>query len=186
MSVLTIESARAAGLRKDEVYRMVQAGELERIGRGVYIRPGDIDPAVASLAGAAAVKPDATMCLTSALVHHGLSDQIAFATDIALPRGTRFPAGFEHVAWHSFDAETFEIGRIRMARHPELGLWVYSAERTIVDAFRLAHREGIDQATEALRRWVRRAGNSPSALLRTADAFPRTAPAIRQALQVLL
>jgi predicted transcriptional regulator of viral defense system len=186
MSVLTIESARAAGLRKDEVYRMAQAGELERIGRGVYIRPGEIDPAVASLAGATAVKPEATMCLTSALVHHGLSDQIPFATDIALPRGTRFPAGFEHVTWHGFDPATFEIGRSRMADYPGLDLWVYSAERTIVDAFRLAHREGIDQANEALRRWVGRAGNSPSVLLRTADAFPRTASAIRRALQVLL
>ena len=184
--MLTIRSARAAGLRKDEVYRMVQAGGLERIGRGVYVQPGEIDPGLAALAGATAVKPQATMCLTSALVHHDLSDEIPFAADIALPRGMRFPAGFEHVTWHSFDAATFEIGRARLDRHPELGLWVYSAERTIVDAFRLAHREGIDQAAEALRRWVRRAGNSPATLLKTADAFPRTAPAIRQALQVLL
>ena len=186
MSVLTLGSARAAGLRKDEVYRMMRAGELERIGRGVYIRPGQIDPGLTSLAGAAAVKPEATMCLTSALVYHELSDQIPFDTDIALPRGMRFPAGFEHVTWHAFDPETFTIGRTRLDRHPDLGLWVYSAERTIVDAFRLAHREGLDQATEALRRWVRHAGNSPSVLLRIAEAFPRTAPAIRQALQVLL
>jgi len=184
MSVLTLESARAAGLRKDEVYRMARSGELEKIGRGVYIRSGEVDPAVASLAGATAVKPAATMCLTSALVHHGLSDEIPLATDIALPRGTRFPAGFEHVTWHSFAPETFEIGRIVLSEHPDL--WVYSAERTIVDAFRIAHLEGIDQANEALRRWVRRPGSSPAELLRTAGHFPRTVAAIRQALQVLL
>ncbi|WP_265522177.1 type IV toxin-antitoxin system AbiEi family antitoxin domain-containing protein [Oerskovia flava] len=184
MSVLTLEAARAAGLRKDEVYRMAQAGELERIGRGVYIRPGELDPAMASLAGATAVKPAATMCLTSALVHHGLSDEIPRATDIALPRGTRFPAGFEHVIWHAFGPATFEIGRITMSEHPDL--WVYSAERTIVDAFRIAHLEDIDQANQALRRWVRRPNSSPAELLRTAGHFPRTVTAIRGALQVLL
>lgn len=184
MSVLTLESARAAGLRKDEVYRMARDGELERIGWGVYIRPGELDPAVASLAGATAVKPAATMCLTSALVHHGLSDEIPLATDIALPRGVRSPAGFEHVAWHAFHPETFDVGRIAMSDHPDLK--VYSAERTIVDAFRLAHIEGIDLAHEALRRWVRRPSSSPAELLRTAALFPRTVPAIRQALQVLL
>lgn len=184
MSVLTIESARAAGIRKDQVYRMARAGELERIGRGVYIRPGELDPAVASLAGATAVKPAATMCLTSALVHHGLSDEIPLATDVALPRGTRFPAGFEHVTWHSFGPATFDVGRAPMAEHPNLR--VYSAERTIVDAFRIAHLEGVDQANEALRRWVRRSNSSPAELLRTAGHFPRTVAAIRHALQVLL
>jgi hypothetical protein len=63
---------------------------------------------------------------------------------------------------------------------------VYSAERTIVDAFRIAHLEGIDQATEALRRWARSSRSSPPELLRTAGHFPRTVVAIRQALQVLL
>ncbi len=184
MSVLTLESARAAGLRKDEVYRMARSGELERIGRGVYIRPGDFDPALASLAGVAAVKPAATMCLTSALVYHGLSDEIPIATDIALPRGTRFPAGFEHVTWHAFGQETFEVGRVAMAEHPDLR--VYSAERSIVDAFRIAYLEGIDQANEALRRWVRRSGSSPAELLRTAGKFPQTITAIRESLRVLL
>jgi predicted transcriptional regulator of viral defense system len=184
MTVLTLESARAAGLRKDEVYRMARSGELERIGRGVYIRPGELDPAVVSLAGATAVKSAATMCLTSALVYHGLSDEIPLTTDIALPRGTRFPAGFDHVTWHSFGQSTFDVGRVAMSEHPELA--VYSAERTIVDAFRIAHLEGIDLAIEALRRWVRAPGSSPASLLRTAGHFPRTVTVIRQSLQVLL
>ncbi|WP_418276413.1 type IV toxin-antitoxin system AbiEi family antitoxin domain-containing protein [Isoptericola jiangsuensis] len=184
MTVLTLESARAAGLRKDEVYRMARSGDLERIGRGVYIRPGELDPAVASLAGATAVKPTATMCLTSALVYHGLSDEIPLTTDIALPRGTRFPAGFDHVTWHAFGQSTFEVGRGAMSEHPELA--VYSAERSIVDTFRIAHLEGIDLANEALRRWVRSPGNSPADLLRTAGNFPRTVTVIRRSLQVLL
>jgi predicted transcriptional regulator of viral defense system len=126
------------------------------------------------------------MCLTSALVYHGLSDEIPVSTDIALPRGIRIPAGFDHVTWHRFDPVTFELGRERMTDYPDLDLWVYSPERTLVDAFRLAYVEGEDQATEALRRWVRRQQASPAELLRVADNFPHAAAPIRNALQVLL
>ena len=37
-----------------------------------------------------------------------------------------------------------------------LALGVYSAERSIIDAFRLRHQEGEELAIEALRRWLRR------------------------------
>ena len=183
--VLTLAAAAHAGLRKDQVYALVQSGRLERVGRGVFVDPARIDPAWASLAAATALKPVATLCLTSALVHHGLSDAIPFATDIALPRGIRQPAGFDHVNWHSFDPETFDVGRTPL-QQDGLTLTIYSPERTIIDCFRLAHREGTDQAYEALRRWVGKRGNQPSSLLDLATAFPKAKPRIRQALEVLL
>jgi predicted transcriptional regulator of viral defense system len=153
-SAFTLEAARAAGLSKEQLYRMVETGEVDRVGRGVYVRPDLLDPTVAALAAATVVKSTATMCLTSALVYHGLSDAIPFTTDVALPRGMRHPAGFTHVTWHSFDVATFDVGRTEMPSGSELKLWVYSAERTIVDSFRLMHREGNDVAYTALRRWV--------------------------------
>ncbi|NED98366.1 hypothetical protein G1H11_23995 [Phytoactinopolyspora alkaliphila] len=182
----TLSHARAAGLRKDQVYRMIETGELERVGRGVYVRPNMIDPAFTSLAAATAVQPEATMCLTSALVHHNLSDAIPFGADIALPRGTRHPAGFEHVTWHSFDAATFDVGRAALWAGAGLELAVYSAERTIVDCFRLMHQEGGDVAHTALRQWIGQRGNSPSDLLEIATAFPKALPRLRQALEILL
>jgi len=183
--VLTLASAAHAGLRKDQIYALVEAGELERIGRGVFVAPGRVDPAWAALAAATALKPAATLCLTSALVHHDLSDAIPFGTDIALPRGVRHPAGFDRVTWHSFDPDTFEVGRT-LIEQDGLSLATYSAERTIIDCFRLAHREGTDQAYEALRRWVGKRGNQPSSLLDLATEFPKAKPRIRQALEVLL
>lgn len=183
--VMTLATAARAGLRKDQVYALVESGDLERVGRGVFIDPDLVDPAWVSLAAASALKPDSTLCLTSALIHHGLSDAIAFSTNIALPRGTRPPAGFEHASWHSFDRGTFHLGRILFERDG-ITLATYSAERTIIDCFRLAHREGSDQANEALRRWLRQRGNKPSGLLRLANSFPTALPRLRQALEVLL
>lgn len=181
----TVEEARTAGLSKDRLYRMVETGEVDRVGRGVYVRPDLVDPTVAALAAATVVKPAATMCLTGALVFHGLSDAIPFTTDVALPRGTRHPAGFTHVSWHSFDIATFDVGRMEMPSGSELKLWVYSAERAIVDSFRLMYREGGDVAYMALRRWVAQRGNSPSSLLSVARDFPKALPRLRNALEAL-
>jgi predicted transcriptional regulator of viral defense system len=184
--VFTLDDARASGLRKDQVYDMLESGEIERVGRGVYLRPGVVDPALASLAAAHAVREEATLCLTSALVYHDLSDAIPFGTDIALPRGTRHPAGFAHVTWHSFEPATFLVGRETLEIEPGVEVAIYSAERTIVDCFRLMHREGSDVAYEALRRWLRRRGSSPAAVLQVAASFPMARPRIRQALEILL
>ena len=183
--VLTLATAAQAGLRKDQIYARVESGALERIGRGVFVDPDRIDPAWTSLAAATALKPAATLCLTSAVVHHELSDAIPFATDIALPRGARHPAGFDHVNWHSFDRDTFDVGRT-LLEQDGLTLAIYSAERTIIDCFRLAHQEGTEQAHEALRRWLRHSGSQPSTLLDLATSFPKAKARVRQALEVLL
>lgn len=184
--VFTLEQARAAGLRKDEVYDLLAAGEIERVGRGVYLRPGVIDERFVSLAAATAVRSEATLCLTSALAHHDLADVIPFGTDIALPRGTRHPAGFEHVTWHSFATDTFTLGRDTHDIAPGVMVAIYSPERTIIDCFRLMHHEGSDAAHEALRRWLRRPGSTPARLLRVADSFPKAKSRLRLALEVLL
>lgn len=182
----TLEDARAAGLTKDQVYSLLEQEEIERVGRGVYVRPDTIQPAFTALAVATAIREDATMCLTSALVHHDLSDAIPFASDIALPRGTHHPAGLANVSWHSFDPTTFLIGRNHVEAGGGARVAIYSGERSIVDSFRLMHQEGSDVAYEALRRWLRRRGNTPAGLLKVAGSFPKALPRIRQALEVLL
>ncbi|MDR1295557.1 MAG: type IV toxin-antitoxin system AbiEi family antitoxin domain-containing protein [Bifidobacteriaceae bacterium] len=182
-TVFTLADTRRAGLSKDRIYKCVEDGAIERIGRGVYVKAGSIDPSLATLAGATAVQQSATMCLTSALARHGLSDAIPTAADVALPRGTRHPAGFKHVTWHSFDPATFAIGREPLDGAD--GLFCYSPERSIVDCFRLAHREGRETAVEALKRWLRRRGNYPAKLLDTAKVFPKAYPSIRSTLEVL-
>jgi predicted transcriptional regulator of viral defense system len=184
-SVLTVSTASDSGLRKDQLYALVESEQLERVGRGVYVDPGRVDPVWVSLAAATAIKAEATLCLTSALVYHGLSDAIGWSTDIALPRGTRYPAGFDHVTWHSFGRGKFHVGRTAIVQDG-LQLAVYSAERTIIDCFRLGYREGRDQSLTALRGWLKRRGSQPSTLLALASQFPETKTRIREALEVLL
>jgi predicted transcriptional regulator of viral defense system len=182
--VFRLDEAVSVGFSKEHIYRLRNAGEIEGVGRGVFLIPNSIDPSVVPLAVAATRQPLATMCLTSALVHHGLSDDIPHGVDIALPRNTRPPAGVENAFWHSFARATFEIGRDQ-EQFGQVRLGVYSSERSIIDAFVVSHVQGTDVAYEALRRWLRKRGNNASQLTKMARDFPAAGTRIRHALEVL-
>ncbi len=172
--------ARIGGRR---LRRDLDAGDVIRLRRGWYRKAsavGDEDLIEIALAS-----PAATLCLTSALAHHDLTDEIPASTDAAIPRGNWAPSTSAPVTWHRFDRATFEVGRGELVIADGLTIGLFDAERSIVDAFRLAHREGTAQANEALRRWLRN-GGQPSVLLRTAASFPKALPRIRAAMEVLL
>lgn len=127
----------------------------------------------------------ATICLGSALVRHHLSDENPAAIDIAVPRQSWTPLTRAPVVWHQFDRVTFDVGRTSLKITPGVTIGLYTPERSIIDVYRIAHREGADVAHQALRRWLRR-GGQPAALLQVAESFPRALPALRRALEVLL
>lgn len=177
--------ARAAGMSKYGLYRLRDAGVLEVLGRGLYRRT-DGPPADVGLIAVAVRAPAATVCLSTALARYGLSDDIPAATDIALPRGTRRPAVPAAVVWHAFDPDTFTLGRDFLDLDGTTTIGLYSAERSIIDAFRTRGTEGHELAYEALRRWLRRPGSQPAQLVRMAAAFPRVSTPLRAALEILL
>jgi predicted transcriptional regulator of viral defense system len=184
-STFTYAQALAAGVSKHALYRLRDEGRIELLSRGLY-RNTDDEVADLELVEIARRAPMATLCLTTALARHGLSDEIPQALDVALPRGTRTPVTTASVAWHHFERATFELGRkpIRLDAGTSIGM--YSAERCIVDAFRTRATGGNELAYDALKRWLRRPGASATALLKLAAGFPRTVTPIRKALEILL
>jgi predicted transcriptional regulator of viral defense system len=181
----SVEMAADAGLTRSLRARLVSEGVLTRFARGLYRRT-DAEPVDLDLVEVALRSPQATICLTSALARHGLTDEIPAVIDLALPRGTRHPAGPVVARWHSFDPQTFGIGRDLLAVEDDLRVGLYGAERTIIDAFHTRGTTGTDLAVEALRRWLRRRGSQPGQLLRMAEAWPRAEAPLRRTLEVLL
>lgn len=166
-----------------QLRRLVNDGKVIALSRGLYRKSdwlGDED-----LIEIAAKAPQATLCLRSALARHDLIDDIPAEIDIAIPRGSWTPVVTPPVRWRHFDAGTFEIGRGLLGIGGDRGIGIYSAERSIIDAFRMRHLEGGDLAIEALKRWLRR-GGQPSELLGMARSFPRALMAIRGTLEILL
>lgn len=183
--VYTFAEARAAGVPERQIYELRDSGAVVSLGRGLY-RRSDAPPANLDFIEIAERSAQATICLETALAYHGFLDAISNATDIAIPRGSHRPGLRAAVRLHTFQVDTFDIGRELVdvgARRP---LGIYNAERSIIDYVRLRHVEGSDQAWEALRRWLVGPGNKAGQLLRLAKQFPRAEPALRAALEVLL
>jgi len=185
-ATFSYSDARAAGLSDRRLYSLRDAGLIEPLGRGLFERADAVGDADSDLLEIAHRAPQATLCLTTALARHGLSDAIPASIDIALPRGQRHPRTQAPVTWHSFDLGTFDVGRDDLTLTAELDIGLYNPERCIIDAFRLRHLEGAETAVEALRRWLRRPGAQPATLLAMARAFPKAGPALRSTLEILL
>lgn len=183
-STFTYSQARAAGLDHRSLYGLRDAGVIEAVARGLY-RQADAAPVDPTLAQVAARTPAATLCLTSALVAHDLTDARPDAPHLAVPRGTRFPVVSGPATWHAFAVSTFHVGRGTLAIDDDLSLGLYGPERTIVDSFRMRHLIGRADAHEALRRWLRRRHARPDDLLKVAAHFPRSVAALRHALEIL-
>lgn len=185
--LLSYDELAAQGLTRYRLDRMIESGEFERIAPGVFLRSGLADDTTAAWIAIAAKRPDATLCLLTALSLHDLTDEIPTRSDIAIPRGTQ-PVTVQHapLAWHRFDVDTFGIGRTNRELPSGSSIGLYSSERTLIDLFRLRHAWGSDLALGALKQWLRKRGNSPSSLLAMAEAFPKARPAIQQSLEILL
>lgn len=178
--------ARRLGLPQSKLHRLLQDGTVERLSRGLY-RRADADPLVdLDLIEIHRRAPEGTLCLTSALARHGLTDQIPATIDVAVPRGRREPLVTAPVTWHQFSRTTFDIGRELLPLGTNEQIGIYNPERSIIDAFRLRHREGSDIAIEALRAWLRRPGSSPAALMALAKHFPQALTPLRTTLEILL
>ncbi|WP_431911579.1 type IV toxin-antitoxin system AbiEi family antitoxin domain-containing protein [Micromonospora carbonacea] len=184
-ATFSYSEALAAGISEWRLYRLRDQGLIESLGWGLY-RRRDAETADLDLVEAARRAPAATLCLTTALARHGLTDEIPARIDVALPRGRHRPLVVAPVAWHWFDPTTFQIGRTELPLDPDTSIGLYSPERSIIDAVRLRHREGPDLAYGALRRWLGRRGASPSRLLGMARSFPRAERPLREALEILL
>lgn len=193
ISVMTLDAlpnafsyslAHERGLSDRRLRGLVADGVLERLGHGLY-RKADAPPADLDRIEIALRAPEATLCLTTALSLHDLTDAIPSEIDVALPRSRRPPRVSAPVRWHRFHEDTFLVGRETIEVDEGLSLGVYSAERSVIDAFRLRHQEGEEVAVEALRRWLKRPGPTPADLLAMARSFPKVEPSLLQALRIL-
>jgi len=183
-SVFTHADAMANGISNRLLHEMRVAGEIERLARGIYVRPGlQADPDLVEISMRST---SATLCLTSALAHHELTDEIPPRINVALPRSHRPPKTTAPVTWHRFDDGTFHVGRDQLTVLDDLTVGIYDPVRTIVDAYRLRHLYGTDQALHALKQWLRTRGNQPAELLAMTKHFPSTTAVIRSTLETLL
>ena len=150
-SLLRARDLAEHDLRTMALSRLVAAGRLERVARGVYSLPGRALSEHRSLAEVALRVPQGIVCLLSALRVHSIGTQAPFEVWLAIPRnsptprldqptlrairmsGSALSEGVEHI----------QIDGVRVP--------VFNAAKTIADCFKFRNKIGLDVALEALR-----------------------------------
>lgn len=137
--------------------RLVAAGKLERVARGIYSLPGQVLSEHRSLAEVSLRMPRGVVCLLSALRVHGIGTQAPFEVWLAIPPHTPTPRVDQpalRVVRMSGPALTEGIEQIEI---DGVQVPVFNAAKTVADCFKFRNKIGLDVALEALRDgWARR------------------------------
>lgn len=141
----------AAGVARAQLSRLVAAGELARLARGLYALPGQSGSSEDSVLLVAQRLPEATFCLLTALRLHGMTTQAPFEVWIAINNKARMPQSnwpslrvvrFSGTALTA-GVETRTLGKQRVR--------VTNPAKTVADCFKFRNLVGLDVAIEALR-----------------------------------
>lgn len=182
----SVSEAIAAGVSRTTLHRLRAAGELASVSRGLVQLPDGGMGMLSELAAVSVRVPRGTICLNSALAFWDLTDEIPEQVHLAVPRGTHRPAIDRPVTRvHVFDAATFEIERQQAQTDADEPFWIYSPERSVVDAMRMTRWIGRDVARHALRRYMARPRADPARLAELARELGGGAQ-LRPALETLL
>lgn len=160
---------KEAGIPLACLRRMVDAGELVRLGRGLYQEPERVGEDVAhDLAQAARQVPHGVISLISALRHHQLTTQLPNAVWMTIPHKARSPKAHElrlEIVRATGDVMTAGVDRVRIEG---VDVPIFCVAKTIADCFKHRRLVGEDVAIEALRDALRRRKTTGSELMKYA------------------
>ena len=157
-AILRSREVEEAGIPRQYLSRLVDRGQLVRIGRGLYRHPDHSVTAQHSLAVTAKRIDSGVICLLSALQFHDLTTQNPRVVWIAIGHKDREP---------SMDAVDLQIVRMSGQAQTEgiedheiegVTVPVYSAAKTVADCFKFRSTVGKDVAIEALKDYIQRGG----------------------------
>lgn len=149
--ILRPKDLQDAGISRIGLSRLSAAGQLEKVGRGLYRLPSAEISEHESLVHIAKRVPQAVFCLLTALQFHELTTQLPRQIWIAMPRGSHTPKiDYPPVRMIQFTGEAYSEG-IEIVERDNTKLRVYSVAKTLVDCFKHRNKIGLDVALEALK-----------------------------------
>jgi len=154
--------------------RLVAAGLLDKVGRGLYRLPSHPGSEHESLATVATKVPQAVFCLLTALQFHELTTQLPRQVWIAMPRGSHVPRiYYPPIKMVQMTGDVYSEG-IETVERDGVKLRIYGVAKTVADCFKHRNKIGLDVALEALK-------NVRAKRLATADDLWRYAKLCRVA-----
>ena len=169
-SMMRAQELREAGISPQTIARAVEAGEIERISRGVYQKRGSEIEENQILAEAAIRVPKGVIALVSALAFHGLTDQMPRRIWMAIGASDWEPVqSYPPMRMVRFTERYLRQG---VENHMIAGFEVpiYSVPKTLADLFRNSKLVDRSVAVEGLRAAIEQHKATPSAIAQGAKA----------------
>lgn len=171
--VLRPRDLEAEGIPREYLSRLHRRGELERVGRGLYVA-SSVDPTRhRTLAEVGKRIPRGVVCLLSALQFHELTTQMPHQVWLALENKAWHPQVALPVRIYRFSGEAFTSG-VETHQIEGVTVKVYSPAKTVADCFKFRNKIGLDVALEALRDCKRQGKCSNEDLWRFAKVCRQT------------
>lgn len=149
--VLRPRDLDAYGIPRTYLSRLVSAGKLQRIGRGLYVLSGRNVSEQRSLAEACKRVPKGVVCLLSALRYHELTTQAPFEVWLAIGgKAWRPRVDYPPLRIVRFSSAALESG-IEEYQVEGVTVPVFTPAKTVTDCFKYRNKIGLDVAIEALR-----------------------------------
>ena len=137
-------------IARSTLMRLVRAGRLKQIARGVYALPDQPLSSQHSLAEAAARSSHGVLCLLTALHFHGITRRPPDAIWLAIPNKARAPKDDHPLCVVRFSGASLTEG-VENYVIDGVAVRVYSVAKTVADCFKFRHKVGLDVAVDALR-----------------------------------
>ena len=146
------------GIPRVYLTRLVRAGKVRRIGRGLYeLTDASVDER-ATLAEVCARVPRGVICLLSAVAFHGRTTQVPHAVWVAVATGAISPKlDFVNLEVVRMDPGTLTTEGVERHDYYGADIRVTSLEKTVADLVKYRSRVGLEVALEALKDYTRTA-----------------------------
>lgn len=148
--LLRARDLKAQGLPTVVLTRLVAAGKIQRVARGIYSLPNKQVSAHRSLAEVALRVPRGVVCLLSALRVHEIGTQAPFEVWLAVPNNVAAPRLDQpalRIVRMSQSTLTEGVERVKV---DGISVPVFCAAKTVADCFKYRNKIGLDVALEAL------------------------------------
>jgi predicted transcriptional regulator of viral defense system len=181
--IISVRQGASAGVSHMGLLRGVRTGELERVSRGVYISPDELEDVmyIAWLR-----RPKIVFSHDSALLLHDLTDRYPSGHTVTLPTGYNTkPLIDDGFTTFSVKRGLYERDVVQLPSPLGHTVNAYGLERTIVDCVRSRSRMDVEIVTEAIKRYAGRTDKNLGNLMDIAEQFGVT-KLIRTYMEVLL
>lgn len=144
-----------AGIARTQIARLVSAGKLQKIGRGLYAPADYLGTENSALVAVAKRAPNVVFCLLTALRFHEITTQSPFEVWIAIANKGHPPRlEYPPLRVVRFSEESLRHG-VEVKEVEGVVFRITSPAKTVADCFKFRNKVGLDVALDALKDGLR-------------------------------